>query len=465
MDLEAELVQILTSNAISDSTYSRATTCLKEIEKCVEQLGKTWRVRAFGSLANGLCMERSDLDATCYSLDPDVDVTPRAKMDFLTRLQDILGSHGLFTIVEFVASARVPILRLRYEGVLEVDLSCSNTEPFPNTQLLHAYTELHPLVREFLLLVKCWGKAAGVVGAKDGNLSSYSMTLMGIYFLQVEPRIRMPCFSTSDFDGGMQIPESAKIQWSLNCSRSALLHMFFRFYAFEFQWSEEVVAMHLGYRSTRNDPVHSSLADVWEQRLHIADPFLTQRNLNCVLRSDNEMLLYSQFQSVASELQMGYVPASLRSPTPHGAPWPGHQVQHQQHQRMNMMPPPREPHFSMPAPQFSEPPMKHAMPPQMDPNFSPHGVSMHQRLQMRGASTMQAMQPPFPPKMMPYNQGGKGNGKNGGSTHAMGNGNHGSMRSALAAAGAPMMRPMNSPSAPDANEVPMPKLAFGMVKA
>eukprot|EP00928_Gymnodinium_smaydae_P041437 TRINITY_DN28043_c0_g1_i2.p1 TRINITY_DN28043_c0_g1~~TRINITY_DN28043_c0_g1_i2.p1 ORF type:complete len:221 (+),score=36.70 TRINITY_DN28043_c0_g1_i2:157-819(+) len=57
--------------------------------------------------------------------------------------------------------------------------------------------------------------------------------------------------------------------------------------------------------------MHTNLQDIWERRLHIADPFLMHRNLNCVLKLENEMLLYSQIQAVAQELQNCVVPASL----------------------------------------------------------------------------------------------------------------------------------------------------------
>eukprot|EP00928_Gymnodinium_smaydae_P027336 TRINITY_DN21177_c0_g2_i1.p1 TRINITY_DN21177_c0_g2~~TRINITY_DN21177_c0_g2_i1.p1 ORF type:complete len:452 (-),score=66.88 TRINITY_DN21177_c0_g2_i1:486-1841(-) len=311
--MESELVNILTVNRSSPDANQRAITCIRKLQSELEKVGPQWLVRAFGSFANGLCVKGSDLDATCYSSNSDEEVSARTTLDLLNRLKDLLESHPDFHVVEFVTNARVPILKLRFDAVLDVDLSCNNSEPFPNTQLLRAYTSLSPVIRDVLLLIKLWAKGAGVVGAKDGNLSSYSFALMVVYFMQVDRRVNLPCFQTADFTGEIEVPLSARFTWSPSLSRAALLHMFFNFYAFSFQWNSEVVAMHLGQRTDQHAPIHANLKDIWESRLHIADPFLAHRNLNCVLRSDNEVMLYRQIQTAASEMQAGVLPSALRS--------------------------------------------------------------------------------------------------------------------------------------------------------
>eukprot|EP00928_Gymnodinium_smaydae_P032408 TRINITY_DN23482_c0_g1_i1.p1 TRINITY_DN23482_c0_g1~~TRINITY_DN23482_c0_g1_i1.p1 ORF type:complete len:434 (-),score=48.44 TRINITY_DN23482_c0_g1_i1:223-1524(-) len=323
MDPDTELENILWPRRSKPESDQRALSCIVKIQAAVAKFGPEWNVRAFGSFANGLCMEGSDLDATCYvPKDDDDESSAINSKDLLSRLKDALDSESDFAVVEFVSSARVPILRLRFDATLDVDLSCNNTEPFPNTQLLRAYSSLHPFVRDVILLVKCWAKGAGVVGAKDGHLSSYSFALMTIYFMQVDARIGLPCFDVSEFDGKLEIPESARRSWSPSSSRAAMLQMFFEFYAFAFNWGNEVVAMHVGQRTDSRAPVHTQLKDAREARLHIADPFLTHRNLNCVLKPVNEEWLYSQLQAAASEMRSGVLPGGLRGllPRPHGYP-------------------------------------------------------------------------------------------------------------------------------------------------
>eukprot|EP00928_Gymnodinium_smaydae_P068847 TRINITY_DN5212_c0_g1_i2.p1 TRINITY_DN5212_c0_g1~~TRINITY_DN5212_c0_g1_i2.p1 ORF type:complete len:451 (+),score=44.85 TRINITY_DN5212_c0_g1_i2:56-1354(+) len=307
MDIEAELARLLARVACTETVSSRARSCVVELERLLQKIDPSLQLRVFGSFGNGMCLNTSDLDVTCYG----AHAASRPSLDVLCELRSLLEEHDKFTVSELISGARVPILKLKFDGSLDVDISCNNTEPFRNTQLLRAYSDLTPVIRELLVLVKTWAKAAGVVGAKDGNLSSYSLTLMAIYFMQVDPRVNLPCLPVGDFDGGIEIPRSAKFTCNLLIPRTALLYMFFSFYAYEFNWGEEVVAMHLGRRTSRYDPIHGELSDICYPRLHVSDPFLKDRNLNCVLKAENEVWLYNEMKSAADALHVGIIPAGL----------------------------------------------------------------------------------------------------------------------------------------------------------
>ncbi|CAK9009021.1 Terminal uridylyltransferase 7 (TUTase 7) (Zinc finger CCHC domain-containing protein 6) [Durusdinium trenchii] len=131
--------------------------------------------------------EFSDLDATCYELKETQDEEEEQKQpaEILSeRLAPLLREHPEFTMAQEVLHARVPILKLCFEGELEVDLSCHNTLPLQNTKLLKAYSSLDERIRDLVITVKLWAKANGVCGASQSHLSSYALTLMAIYFMQ-----------------------------------------------------------------------------------------------------------------------------------------------------------------------------------------------------------------------------------------------------------------------------------------
>ena len=96
----------------------------------------------------------------------------------------------------------MPIIKLRFEQCLEVDVSCQNLRALRNTRLLRAYSMLSPLLHELVIAIKVWAKEAGVCGAADRNLSSYAYTLVAIYFMQVIPDVGFPCLSTEAFEHG-----------------------------------------------------------------------------------------------------------------------------------------------------------------------------------------------------------------------------------------------------------------------
>jgi len=289
--------------------FNIARSCLKELETLIGKLGPDWRVRPFGSLSNGFAIRGSDLDITCFR-DGDVELFPTA-LEMLEHVLPLVESHKSFKIVDVIKAAMVPIVKLRFREELAVDLSFKNMCPLPNTQLLRAYSEL-PRVRELVVLVKLWARAAGVCGAADGHLSAYSFTLMAIYFMQVEPRLRMQCLDTALFTGLGSVPKDAKgTGWSCRWAASDLLLQFFSFYAREFQWGTEVVSIRLGSRRLVLDPAFEALKGRREERLHIEDPFQLGRNLHCVLRVENEYVLYQRLWAAVQAMLQGEVPRGL----------------------------------------------------------------------------------------------------------------------------------------------------------
>jgi len=233
------------------------------------------------------------------------------------RWQPLLEAHPRFAVMEEVLSAKVPILKVQYDGCLDIDLSCQNVQALQNTRLLQAYSKMHPKVRELVIAVKLWAKAAQVCGASQRHLSSYTFTLMTIYFLQVTLDVQLPTLPTSAFepDGkGEDDPEVQKAQagWSIRQSTAELLVNFFLFYNFCFAWGLEVVSPRLGSRHAAQEETFERLRGRWAQRLHVEDPYLLDRNLHCVLGDREEMQLRTAFADALHALQYGLSPPGLR---------------------------------------------------------------------------------------------------------------------------------------------------------
>lgn len=199
----------------------------------------------------------------------------------------------------------MPILRLRFRGDVEVDLSCHNPEALQNTQLLKAYAGMDVVLRQLVIVVKAWAKMEGVCGASSKHLSSYSLTLMAIYFLQVQPDLKLPCLPTWAFDHNGPTHRMALANWSCNLPLHVLFARFAQFYVSDFQWGSEVVSVRLGARARGMDAPFEQLPGRLNQRLHIEDPFLLRRNLNCVLGMQQEEQLWSKLVQLTRRLAFG----------------------------------------------------------------------------------------------------------------------------------------------------------------
>ena len=78
--------------------------------------------------------------------------------------------------------------------LFKVDLSVNNPTAARNTHLLYCYSQLDYRVRPLVLAVKLWAKKNNINEARFQTLSSYTLSLMMIHYLQtgVSPPV-LPC--------------------------------------------------------------------------------------------------------------------------------------------------------------------------------------------------------------------------------------------------------------------------------
>ncbi|CAJ1351184.1 unnamed protein product [Effrenium voratum] len=291
--IEQEVRARLAEYEMTPEVTDRMYRCIEVLSQEVAQdMGPTWRVRPFGSVANGYGTKFSDLDATCYAVREENEEEEEQKQPASEilgeRLAPLLREHPQFTMAQEVLHARVPILKLCFEGKLEVDLSCHNTLPLQNTKLLKAYSSLDKRVRDLVITVKLWAKANEVCGASQSHLSSYALTLMAIYFMQVHPKIKLPMLPVAVFkENGADAEQkvaAARSSWTCALSLGQMVLRFFQFYSQEFSWGHEVVSVRHGfYRLDTSEQFVQKLKGRNFQRLHVEDPVDETRNLNCVL--------------------------------------------------------------------------------------------------------------------------------------------------------------------------------------
>lgn len=146
----------------------------------------------FGSTFNGFGSDGCDVDMCLFPQGPAI-----GDKQWLGRVRRILQQncrHFIRGGIELI-NAKVPILKFfDREGGLEVDLSVNNPTSIRNTHLLHCYSQADYRVRPLVLAVKLWAKENGINEARFQTLSSYTLTLMVLSYLQVGVRPPvLPC--------------------------------------------------------------------------------------------------------------------------------------------------------------------------------------------------------------------------------------------------------------------------------
>lgn len=249
----------------------------------------------------------------------------------VNQLADFLPELG-FRVLRALPNARKPLVTLedRSGALGECDVSINNRLPLSNTILLRSYAKLDPRVRPLVLFVKAWAKGKRICSAGDGNLSSYSWTIMVIYFLQLVGVV--PCLQllaevetfVQDYDywgkynkfnasflpaedylakvkeGTLKGPDQ-KVQ---DLTLAELIYGFFRFFSQEYQWGLEVISMRCPERRA---------IDSWfklygkvqpEPAIHVEDP-IELRDLNIVMRRERLAPLKVELQTACKMLESG----------------------------------------------------------------------------------------------------------------------------------------------------------------
>ena len=142
-----------------------------------------YSLQVVGSTMSGFGSRASDVDICLMIRRCEVDQRIEA-VDRLHELQASLQKIPYMENIELIY-AKVPILKFRDRSRnLEVDLNCNNSVGIRNTHLLFCYSQLDWRVKPLVLVVKLWAQYHGINDAKNMTISSYSLVLMVIHYLQ-----------------------------------------------------------------------------------------------------------------------------------------------------------------------------------------------------------------------------------------------------------------------------------------
>lgn len=136
----------------------------------------------------------SDMDI-CMLACTNPNIDPRMEAVYhLQLMREMLNATEQFQEFNLI-EARVPILRFTdRRHKVEVDINFNNSVGIRNTHLLYCYSQLEWRLRPMALTIKQWAQYHNINNAKNMTISSYSLMLMVIHFLQagVNPPV-LPC--------------------------------------------------------------------------------------------------------------------------------------------------------------------------------------------------------------------------------------------------------------------------------
>ncbi|NWX15183.1 GLD2 polymerase, partial [Aegotheles bennettii] len=161
----------------------RKELCRTELQREIQRIFPYSRLFLVGSSLNGFGTRSSDGDLCLVVKEEPVNQKTEAR--HILSLVQKLFSTKLCNYIERpqLIRAKVPIVKFR-DKVRQFDLNVNNVVGIRNTFLLRTYAYIENRVRPLVLVVKKWASFHDINDASRGTLSSYSLVLMVLHYLQ-----------------------------------------------------------------------------------------------------------------------------------------------------------------------------------------------------------------------------------------------------------------------------------------
>ena len=171
----------LERNTQPTEAYLHAKADITErVTTAVDKVIDGGKVFLFGSTVNGLWTPSSDLDICVHA--PGVVGKPGQVQALKLLLKEfrVVKTHKIYGHFKAI----VPILHWASADGLSADVSINNSLAVINSELIREYTTTDPRVRQLGLALKLWARVRGINDRQQGTISSFSLLLMLIHFLQ-----------------------------------------------------------------------------------------------------------------------------------------------------------------------------------------------------------------------------------------------------------------------------------------
>lgn len=182
LGLHEEIEQFYAHMVPTQTEHALRVQVVARIEQIVLNLWPAARVEMFGSFRTGLYLPTSDIDLVVIGLWEKLP---------LRTLENELINRGIAEpmSVRVLDKASVPIVKLTdRETQVKVDISFNMQSGVQSAELIKDFKRKYPVLAKLVLVLKQFLLQRDLNEVFTGGISSYSLILMCISFLQLHPR-------------------------------------------------------------------------------------------------------------------------------------------------------------------------------------------------------------------------------------------------------------------------------------
>ncbi|XP_052890470.1 poly(A) RNA polymerase gld-2 homolog A-like [Anopheles moucheti] len=258
--LSKDIWRMFHANKQSEATFAKKMTLWQKLYNSFQEMASwlpKYELYLMGSTISGFGTDNSDMDMCIVDIDGPTYCDSRTEaLNNLLRVKSFIESIPTSSSFEHLdlIRAKVPILRFRHvQQNIDIDLSINNRVGIRNTHLLHCYAQLDVRVRPLVMVIKLWAQHHNLNNPIKSTMSSYSLVLMVINFLQygVTPAV-VPClhklypekFCQDNYNSNL-LERIDPHESENNDSLGELLLKFYQYYA-EFDYANYAISVRMG---------------------------------------------------------------------------------------------------------------------------------------------------------------------------------------------------------------------------
>ncbi|XP_011865835.1 PREDICTED: non-canonical poly(A) RNA polymerase PAPD5-like [Vollenhovia emeryi] len=189
--LHEEIEDFFTYMCPSHEEHVLRLRVVKRIENVIYDLWPDSKVEVFGSFRTGLYLPTSDIDLVVIGMWTNLPLRTleRALLD-----QNIAEPSS----IKVLDKASVPIVKLTdKESEIKVDISFNMNNGVKSAELINSFKKQYPVLEKLVMVLKQFLLQRDLNEVFTGGISSYSLILMTISFLQLHPRKDIHCSNTN----------------------------------------------------------------------------------------------------------------------------------------------------------------------------------------------------------------------------------------------------------------------------
>ncbi|KAM6302297.1 poly(A) RNA polymerase GLD2 isoform 3-T5 [Podargus strigoides] len=299
--LSQQILELFQACQQQTCDLNKKELCRRELQREIQLIFPQSKLFLVGSSMNGFATRNSDGDLCLMVKEEPVNQKTEAR--HILSLVQKLFSTKLSSYIERpqLIRAKVPIVKFRDKvSCVEFDLNVNNIVGIRNTFLLRTYAHIENRVRPLVLVVKKWARFHDINDASRGTLSSYSLVLMVLHYLQTLPEPILPSLQKNypeSFNPTMQLylvhrtPCTIPPYLSKNgSSLGDLLIGFFKYYATEFDWRHQMISVREAKAIPRPDGIE------WRNKyICVEEPFDGTNTARAVHEKQKFDIIRSEF--------------------------------------------------------------------------------------------------------------------------------------------------------------------------